>query len=241
MPQRVQKLGAALSHRPFEGEGASLYVTTDTDKFYRRLRVLPGLARRRRRRHWCKGSGGAVNIAEGITKTPRVASVEAPTASIDYALPAELADLDVYFDVRTFKDDVENESTQYRTARRVLDENLDDVTEILGTAVLLAQEPRDGGVVRLRFRYESVPDGVQPTDFTAVATAGPTAPADATVTWDGNRIIEIDTPALDDSAPYTYTIRGENGETTRDLLTGIVVQGDASGPPAPTAGTAEAW
>jgi hypothetical protein len=46
--------------------------------------------------------------------------------------------------------------------------------------------------------------------------------------------VTLNTPPLLDSAPYTYTIRLENGASGINAMTGISVQADATGPPAPT-------
>ncbi len=245
MTQRIRNRSVLYNHRPFTGQGVSLYVAADAARVnYRRTRIVGG-GRSRRRRRWIKGTGGDFDIASSMTKTARVGTVTHPTAQIVYALPAELlpvlpeTEQDVTFDLRHFKDDVESEVSNYRTVRVTVDNSGNEVLEIRGSARLLSQEPRVGGVVRLRFRYLPARDGVQPTQFVATRTAGPTSPADATVTYGGERIIEIDTPALSDASPYTYTIRVENGATTQDLLTGIGVQADATGPPAPINGSTE--
>lgn len=237
MTQRIRNLTAAFNDQPFDGQGASLYATTETSIRYRNIRLV-GRGRRRARKHWIKGTSGNHDIANAVTKTARVASVAYNTAEISYALPASFASQTAIFDVRHFKDDVENLVSNYRTASVQLDASRDPVTAIHGTATLLSQEKRAGGVVRLRFLYHAALDGVQPTQFVATRTAGPTSPADATVSYStGQRIVEIDTPALSDASAYTYTIRAENGATTKNVLTGISVTADATGPPAPVSGS----
>lgn len=240
MTQRTRNLTAAFNDQPFTGQGASLYASIGAAVQYRNVRLV-GRGRRRARKHWIKGTTGNHDIAaDSVLKTARVASVTYNTAEITFALPASFASQTAIFDVRHYKDDVENEVSNYRTASVELDSSRDPVTAIHGTAELLSQEPRAGGIVRLRFLFKPALDGVQPTQFVATRTAGPSSPADATVAYSplsGGRVIEIDTPALSDASAYTYTIRAENGATTKNLLTGISVTADASGPPAPISGS----
>lgn len=237
MTQRVRNINAAFNDQPFTGQGISLYVSIAGIIQYRNIRLV-GRGRRRARKHWIKGTTGNHDIANAVTKTARVASVAYPTTQIVWAIPASYASQTVTFDTRHYKDDVESEVTNYRTLSVQLDANRDPVTAIHGTATLLAQEIRVAGIVRLRLKYEPARDGVQPTLFRASRTAGPSSPADATTTYTaGQRIIEIDTPALLDSSAYTYKITAENGATTLDVLTGITVWADATGPPAPVSGS----
>lgn len=233
---RIRSRRALFNSRPFAGEGVSLYATIGTSAQYRNLRIPRGT--------FVKGQGGEFGIgAASIPKTARRASAASPATSIDWAHPAAFASETVSYDVRTYRDDVENESENYRTQTHTLDASKDIITEILGTATLLDREPRQGGIVRIRFVWKPNRVGTQPAQFVAIRTAGPTSPANATVSYGGGllmAIVEIDTPALSDSAPYTYTIRAENGLITADVLTGITVQADATGPLAPT-GSATAW
>lgn len=248
MTQRVSTKRQAFNDRPFEGEGVSLYAALgDGPVQYRNLRIL-GAGRRRSRKIRIKGQGANHDLAAAsVLKTSRRASAADPATSINWALPASwipgAGTQNVTFDVRRFADDVENESDNFRDRTVTIDTAGDEDLEILGTARLLDQFQRDGGVVRLRIAYNPSRDGVQPTVFRAIRTAGPTSPADATTTVDvGTRLVEIDTPALSDASPYTYTIRAENaaGTVTKDLLTGITVTADATGPPAAINGTTEA-
>ena len=236
MAQRVKNLNGTLNHHPFTGEGVSLYATIGSSVQYRNVRVIG------RGRRWVKGTTGVHDIAAtSVQKTARRASAADPATSIPYSLPAAMASQTLAVDVRKYRDDVENESDNFRTQRVTLDANRAAVTKIFGTAELLDLEVRAGGVVRLRFVYFESREGVQPTLFRASRTAGPSSPAAATTSYyPGKRLVEIDTPALSDSAPYTYKITAENGATTLDVLTGITVQADATGPPAPTTGTASA-
>lgn len=245
MTQRVGNLGACHNDQPFDGAGVSLYVSTTGTVQYRRPRVLAGARRMRRRGGWIKGAGGDYDVAAaGVLKTNRVASAADPATSIEYALPAGLASESVTFDVRRYEDHVENESDNYRTVTVPLDGNRDPEAAIEGTAVLLSQTQLAGGLVKLRVRYTASRSGTVPTVMRATRTAGPTSPADATTTFDGtSQVVELTTPALSDASAYTYTIRAENaGATvTKDLITGISVTADATGPTAPVSGGTAAW
>lgn len=241
---RVQSLNSAFNDHPFTGSGASLYATIGTTVLYRALRVLPNARKRRNRCAWIKGQGGRHNIAAAsVLKTTRVASAASPATSIPYPLPSELANQTVTFDVRQYADDVENTTDNFRTVTKEIDGDLEDGTGILGTAVLLSVEPRAGGICRIRFNYFDNPEGVQPTVFRASRTAGPSSPAATTASYStGQRLVEIDTAVLLDSSPYTFKVTAENsGATvTEDLIVGITVQADATGPAAPISGEADA-
>ncbi len=230
----------AYNHHPFAGSGTSVYATLGTTVQYRRLRVL-GLYARGTRRGRIKGRAGVHAIGAGsITKTARVTSVADPGNQAVLNSSSAWSGQTVAFDVRRFADHVECETDNYRTLLVTYDANLNEQTEIRGSATLLSIEPRSGGVVRIRFRWQPASDGIAATRFRAVATAGPTSPTDAVVSWDDAqqvpRIIQIDTPALSDAAPYTYKIVAANSDesVTADVLTGLAVQADATGPPAPS-------
>jgi hypothetical protein len=236
---RVLNPTAAFNDRPFVSEGWSLYATVGTTVRYRRLCVV-GSGRRRRPRTHIKGTAGVHDLAAAsVLKTARVATGSG--SPLTYALPAALASQTVTFDVRHWADDVECETDNARTARVDLSAARADATQILGTAYALAPQVRSGGIVRVRAVFVPARTGTTVAQFRLLRTAGPSSPAAVVQTWNGrDRLIEIDTPALLDSAPYTYTLRAENsGATiTADLLTGLSIQADASGPPAPTAGSA---
>jgi len=235
--------GTVYQHRPFQGSGTSLYATVGSAVQYRNFRVFRAV--RGSHSAWIKGTAGNHDIAAAsVPKTARRTSVSDPTEELTWDLPAEFASQTVTFDVRRYDTDVENETQNWRTAAVELDANRDDATEILGTATLLNQEVRAGGIVRLRFTYHPHRSGVQPTVFAAIRTAGPTSVVESTVTVAaGTRLVEIDTPVLSDASPYTYKLQARNSSQTitKDLLTGISVQADATGPPVPTAGVAQAW
>lgn len=241
---RILALNHAFNDRPFEGSGASLYATIGDTVVYRGLRVLPNARKRRNRCSWIKGQGGRHNIAAtSVLKTTRRDSVASPADEFEYTLPAEFASQSVQIDVRQFADDVENTTDNFRTYTLELDGSLDDVTGILGTAVLLELQVRAGGIVRIRLNYLEDIEGVQPTVFRAVRTAGPSSPSATTASYSpGQTLVEIDTEALLDASPYTFKVVAENtgGTVTKDVLTGITVQADATGPGAPISGSAEA-
>jgi hypothetical protein len=234
---RIVPTRATRSNCPFQGKGASLYLGGGNPDpgassiLFRNLRAWP------LRGQFTAGAGSKIG-GTNTQKTARVASVADPTAAFAYAVPGTYAGKTLYAQVRTFKDDVENETTA-APARLVLDGSLNNAAPVTGRARLLRPELRDGGVVRIRFQYFPDPTGLRPLLFRIQRTAGPTSPADVTLNYSApNTLFEIDTPALSDSAPYTYKLRAENGATTLDLLTGITFTADATGPVAPTAPTA---
>ena len=248
MTQRVNNRGAIFNDHPFAGAGESLYQSAvDGEIRYRNIRVVPGAHRRRRRGGGIKGTAGVHDLAAAsVLKTNRVDSVTEPTAagfSVDTSAISGLPGV-VTWDVRRFDSHVENETEGYRTVAMELDVNGDEVGTIDGTAVLLGQTQLAGGAVTLRVRFTAARTGTTVARLRATRTAGPSSPADATTTIDGtSQIVEITTPALSDASDYTYTISAENtGATiTANLITGITVTADATGPPAPTAVEAAAW
>ena len=248
MTQRVGNLGASHNDQPFAGAGESLYQSAvDGSVRYRNVKVLAGARMRRRRGAWVKGSGGTYDVAAtSILKTNRVDSVTEPTAagfSVDTSAISGLPGV-VTWDVRRFSAHVENETEGYRTVAMELDVNGDEVGTIDGTAVLLGQTQLAGGAVTLRVRFTAARTGTTVARLRATRTAGPSSPADATTTIDGtSQIVEITTPALSDASDYTYTISAENtaATITANLIAGITVTADATGPTAPTAVEAEPW
>lgn len=236
---RVLNPTAAFNDRPFASEGWSLYATVGTTVLYRRLRVV-GSGRKGRPRTHIKGTAGSHNLAAAsVLKTARVAT--GAGTPLTYALPAALASQTVTFDVRHWLDDVECETDNARTARVDLNGSRADATAILMTGYALEHQVRAGGVVRTRWIVQPARVGTTVAQFRLLFTAGPTSPSAVVQAWNGrDRLIEIDTAALSDSSPYTCTLRAENsGATiTANLVSGVSIQADASGPPAPTAGTA---
>lgn len=249
--QRFRNLRPLFVDRPFQGEGVSLYATPFATQAaaeaghvaYRRLRLIAkpkkyGRRTRGPRGRWIKGHGGVHDVVSGISKTARRASATSPVSQIVWPIDAAFASQHVLWDVRRWKDDVENLSTDFRTLLTPLDGNRDLVTEILGTATLLDVQLRAGGTARIRWVWKPSRDGLQPNQFTIVATAGPTSPADQTRPYSRGRIVAIDTPGLQDGGSYTYKVTAANGATTRDVLTGIQFTADDSGPPAAIFGSA---
>ncbi len=209
---------------PFAGQGVSLYVSIGTSVQYRDQRL---------------DTGQSLGEVAAVPKTTRVASAASPASTIAMAVDAAWYSQTIAVDVRQYKDDVENETSDPRII--TLDGSGNSVAEILGTATLLDSEQRDGGIVRIRFVWTPSEDGLQPDTFTAIRTAGPSSPANASVSAGaGRQLIEIDTPVLSDASQYTYKIQAASGATTLDVLTGISITADATGPTAPSV-TAVEW
>ena len=220
-----------FNHQPFTGSGVSLYVTAGSSVQYRNLRLIHGSILR-----GTEFDCGGTSVLKTARNTFAASPVTAITATID---PSDTYEVDI----RTFRDNVENESDNYRTRSITVDGSGDDTSTIQGTATLLDYEKRDGGIVRIRFMWEPAADGVQPDTFTAIRTAGPTSPANASVTVDAGvrLLVTIDTPTLSDASAYTYKIQASLSAVTADVLTGISLTADATGPAAPSGVTAEAW
>jgi hypothetical protein len=217
---------------PFVGQGVSLYVSPAGPIQFRNLRLIGT--------PFLKGTTGEFAAgATSVLKTSRKTSVSSPATQITFPQDAAWNSSSIQVGIRTFKDNVENESTDYQTVS--ISSGGDPVAGLLGTATLLDTQQRDGGIVRIRFVWLPAPTGLQPDTFTAIRTAGPTTPSNvATVAGSGRQIIEIDTQPLSDASPYTYKIQAASGSTTLDILTGIPIQADATGPTAPTL-TAIEW
>lgn len=228
---RIRSRRPFLNHHPFTGEGVSLYAQIGTSIQYSNRRVYS---------RCLKGTGGEFGIGgTSVTKTSRVASAAYPTATLDYTFPVSWHSQTVTVNLRTYKDDVENEDIS-GSRTFVLNGSGALVTDIYGTAVLLSTRKMDGGVVEIRFQwYEG--DGLPAVTFQLIRTAGPTSPANVEFDASGSGVYAVETAALSDSSAYTFKIRAVNGSTTKDVLTGISVTADATGPSAPTSGSAEAW
>jgi hypothetical protein len=232
---RLRGRKVTFNDHPFTGEGYSVYGTAGTSVQYRNLRLIHG--------SWVKGGGGNHDVdAKSVLKTARRGSQA--TGPISVAIPSSFASTTSTWDVRHYEDDVEAESDNYRTRSMLLNANRTEVLQILGTGQEIGTEARAGGIVRIRFAYKASRNGIQPTVMRALATAGPTSPDDATVSFSTGygyvtpyrRVVEVDTPVLSAASAYTYTIRAENsdGTVTKDLITGISVQAVAAGPAAAT-------
>ena len=221
------------NHAPFTGQGVSLYGTLGTSVRYRNLRIVGN--------KFIETTEFDIG-GSSVTKTARLTSGASPVSSLNYSVPVAWQSQSVTFDVRQYADDVENESDNYRVETITFDGSGVPVAGIAGTAELIGTTQRDGGIVRIKFRWISSYSGTQPVTFTAIRTAGPTSPANVSVNYDSLQFIyEIDTPALSDASPYTYKIQAANGATTTDVLTGISVTADATGPAAPTSAAGGDW
>lgn len=225
-----------FNDHPFDAEGVSVYAGTGATIQYRNRRTIPDRCR------YLKGQGGEFDVAAAsVLKTNRIAS-STDLAEQSFLIPTGFASSTMQVDIRHWKDDVENETSQYRTQSFDLDASRDLTQSINGTGTLVGVVAKAGGVCLVRFAYNEALDGTTPAKFRLTATAGPTSPADVTINYRARqRFYEFTTPALSDASAYTYKITAENtGATvTKDLLTGISVTADASGPPAATNASAE--
>lgn len=220
-----------FAHRPFAGEGYSLYANVGTSVQYRNLRLL------------CSGQIGSVELDYGATNVEKTARKKEIEPGGTYSMPSAFNSETVTFDIRHFKDDVENESTNYNTATVDIDGSGNSISKIYGTGTHIRTDARAGGVCRIYVRYKAAKNGIQPNLFRLSRTAGPSAPADVTVskTIYGQDVIEFITPALSDSSAYTFKVVAENDSTTKDIITGLSVTAAATGPAAASTATAAVW
>jgi len=222
-----------FNHRPFAGGlGAALYVGigSPTAIRYRRGLVPNG----------CDFAiWGPVSDFGGeiVKKTLYVDTIKSPTAQFSYTIPAAYFGEELYFQIRSHEADIENESI-YRPQALQTDESGNGVNEIRGSGRILRVEKRDGGTLRIRFIYDSVRDGLQPTQFVITKTAGPGSVDPVAVTHTGKRYYELDVPSLTDATEYTFQLTAENGSTTA-VLDSVTATADAAGPPEITDLTAE--
>jgi len=213
-----------FGHRPFETEGVSLYLASGATD--------PGASAIRYRNHRMEHSPSLGTVR--TSKTNRVAFQAAPTGSFTFDVSA-YAGLSLRLQLRPCLDDVECEVSQ-GTRLLTLDGGGDDVTGVAGALVLLETQLRAGGDVRLRTRYTPSVSGVQPISFTASRTAGPTTPANVTVTYTGGDVyLDFDFAGLSSASDYTFKIFATASAVNYDMLTGINVTADNSGPAAPSA------
>ncbi|QDT95562.1 hypothetical protein [Gimesia aquarii] len=213
-------------HRPFAGGlGAALYVGIGAPDAirYRRGMILDGCDFQVFR------NSDFLFGAAAVQKTLYVETIKSPTAQFSYTIPSVYFGQDIYIQVRTHEADIENESI-YRTQKLQVDGSGNAVNQILGSGRILRVEIRDGGTIRIRFVYDSVRDGLQPTQFVITKTAGPGSVDPVAVTHTGKRFYEADIPGLLDATTYTFQLVAENGPTTA-LLDSVSATADASGPP----------
>lgn len=234
-----------LIETPFAGEGVSLYAAQGSTVQYRRPIFFGGNSLGKRK------LGGVLRLPTDsrisssedldvpLPRTLRVASAASPDVSLDYAVPVGWYSGNVALNLRTFKDGIENEDISVSVV--TLNGSGEFDASLAGTAVLLGTEQRDGGVVRIRFSWKNT-GTLTPTSIKLIRTAGPTSPADQTYAYSGDANYTIDTTALSDASAYTFKIQMvvSSPSTTLDVLTGISITADATGPTAPT-GSAEAW
>jgi hypothetical protein len=212
------------SHRPFSGEGVSLYLASGATD--------PGAAAITYRNDRCDLPQSMRTFR--TSKTARVASQAAPTESFTLDVSG-YAGLAVRFQLRPYLDDVELEVSQ-GTRLLILDGDGDDTSGVLGSLVLLETQIRAGGDVRIKTRYTPSLSGLQPESFTAARTAGPTSPANVLVSYTGgDTFIDFDYTGLSSASAYTVKIFATVGVATYDLLTGITFTADTTGPSAPSA------
>ena len=235
---RFNARSLAFTDRPFEGGGASLYVTLGQRVQYRNLRVIPVSAKRRGRSGTIKAGTVHDLAADSVLKTARRASASGEagdTIAPTYDLTAhpEWASGTIAIDLRPYRDDVELDIDNDRIQRIGLDASHNSDDQVRGFAVLLAAEIRAGGIVRFRWRWVPAGDTTPVDSFIWQATAGPDSAGLVTVTGAGAGLYEADTPPLDDSSAWTWQLDATAGTATRTLLEGVQVTPDATGPPAP--------
>lgn len=228
-----------FAHRPFAGGlGVSLYVGAGSADAinYRRNRILDG------------ADGLIANLdgetdlgATSFAKCQAVAQIEQPDTELEYSLPADLLDVDVWAQVRTFRDDWENESL-YRPKQITVDSGGDGADGIVGVARIISLEKRDGGGLRVLFVYEASRDGLQPETFTIEKTSGAGSVGIVEVTaYVGVRDYTADVTNLTDGVAYTFSLIGHSGSVDTPLLTGIAFTGDSDGPGTVTGLVAEEY
>lgn len=217
--------------RPFEGSGYSLYSNLGSTVQYRNRRIL------------CGAQLGSTELAYGATSVSKTARQQEIAEGGTWSVPASYLSQSAAFDIRNFDTDVENESENYRHQVIDIDGSGDADTAIYGTGTHINTTVHAGGIVKIRVRFYPSKIGVQAILFRLSRTAGPTSPADITVSSTPTRpaVIEFTTAALSDASAYTYTISAENGATTKDIITGLSVTADATGPVIPTGATAVSW
>ena len=222
-----------FSHQPFTGQGVSVYAGATLPLVYRKLKVVTAAPPLNR--------GTTIPIgATNVTKGNRIASgtgTFGESLSINADLSA-YAGVDVFVDVRHYKDHVECEASH--PVRVTLDGSGNDTDAIYGVGTFLNWTARRNGVVRITFRWTAASDGVQPETFQLMRTVG-LSPCSVNLTARSGGIYTFDTPSLDDSTLYTFTVTAINttSSASKLLFTVANVQPDGSGPPAVTIDSTE--
>ena len=209
------------TNRPFDGDGVKMYVGTSPESIrYRPNQIV---------------SQNYAPLIYPTTNDVSVATKSSPNATdeISYTLPAALIDTEVWYQLRTYKDDYENQSI-YRPRRLVTDGDGEEDNQIHGTALVTQLQKRDGGGLRIKFLYTAARDGLQPTQFVIVKTSGSGTIASVVVTATNAREYTADVAGLTNGVAYQFRLDAENGDVTATLLTGIAFTGDAAGPAAVT-------
>lgn len=222
--------GVSLSDRPFAGDlGANLYVGTSRDMI--RYGHGVSMSSTPEASFWPFDDDPIDLEAEDIPAVPRVATVTSPDNSLEYTLPPELVDTELWYQVRTYQDDHENE-TVYRAQRLVTDGDGNDATPVVGTARIVSIEKRDGGGMRLSWSWTPSRDGVQPTSFTVSKSSGSGSISPVSVILSGERIYQADVIGLTDGVAYTFQLDAVRELVSTTLISGIAFTGDNAGPPA---------
>jgi hypothetical protein len=218
MPLRCPGRMFFITERPFEGGlGAKLYVGVGGPEniVYRVPRLF---------------NSKHVPFTVVTSRDASVATVKSPTAEFEYTLPEDLVGEDVWYQVRTHEQDVEN-TTRFRPRHLETDDDGDGEDTIYGTAVVVSLEKRDGGGLRIRFVWRPVRDGVQPVNFVVTKLTGSGSVSPVIVPADGAGTYVADVIGLTNDVAYTFRLDGDTGTLAVALVTDIAFTGDAEGPP----------
>lgn len=218
-------------HRPFATRGVSLYLVDGASD--------PGPDAIPYRRHQLASAGSLHGVrtgpgGTGSRKTDRVAFAAHPATTLSYALPAALANRWVRLQLRTCDSDIECETTQ-RTMLIRVDPDRVEIPTIQGVGRLLDMQARVGGVCRVKFRYDAVPTGLQPTQFGYVfVSGGGVTAAVAPAFRAGQTLYDIDLTCATTTVVDITAVVG----AVSLVLFRVTLVPDLSGPPAPTSLTA---
>jgi hypothetical protein len=139
-----------------------------------------------------------------------LATVRAPTISLGFTAPsAWWGRNDVWLQVRTFANDLENESF-YRPRRISIDGSGNLVPSIVGEYLLLGVDPGDAGAVAIRFAWILSRDSIGAKLFAAVYVSGPTNPGTVTVAPQAGLIQRLPIAGLA-AGSYQFQLQAQNG------------------------------